>query len=369
MKVLITGSNGFISKNLISFLSLNKEIEIYKYNRDSTLEDLYKYTRDCDFVYHLAGVNRPKDISDFEKDNVDFTKVLLTMLKENNNKCPIMISSSIQASLDNEYGKSKKLEEELVIKYGKENNVKTFIYRFNNIFGKWCKPNYNSVIATWCYNIANDIDIKVDDKSKKLTLCYIDDVCIELIKCLRNKEHRKDGFCYVSKSYTKTLGYISKLIKDFKNNDKNILVPLTGNDFIKKLYSTYISYVPLNNLAVDLNEHKDNRGIFCELVRTSKNGQISFSTTYPNIIRGSHYHHTKIERFIVIKGKAKIEFEHILDHTKYELEVSSDKLKYITIPSGYNHTINNVGDDELVLVIWANELYDSNNSDTYIMEE
>ncbi len=367
MKVLVTGSNGFVGKNLISFLNLNKDIEIYKYDRNSTLKDLNKYTKDCDFVYHLAGSNRPKDIREYHKDNVTFTEVLLDNLKSNNNKCPIMISSSVQANLDNDYGKSKKLEEELVLKYGKDNDIKTFIYRFYNIFGKWCKPNYNSVIATWCYNIANNLEIKIDDKSKKLTLCYIDDVCIELLKCLNNKEHRKDGFCYVPKSYTKTLGYISKLIRSFKDN--NIFVPTTGNDFIKKLYSTYISYIPFKNIIVDLEEHRDDRGCFCELVRTTKNGQISFSTTHPNIVRGGHYHHTKIERFIVIKGKAKIEFENIIDHSKYELEVSSDKLQYVTIPPGYNHIINNIGNDELVLIIWTNELYDKKNPDTYIMEE
>ncbi len=369
MKVLVTGSNGFVGRNLISNLSLNKEIEIYKYSRNNTLEDLEKYTKDCDFVFHLAGVNRPKDTKEFMIGNYELLKELLDLLKKNKNNCPIMISSSVQATLDNDYGKSKKAAEELLFEYGKENNVKVFVYRFPNLFGKWCKPNYNSVIATWCYNVAHNIDIKVDDPSKELTLAYIDDVCNELINCLDNKENKDGDYCIVPNTYKKSLGEISDLIKSFKENDRGIMVPSTGDEFTKDLYATYISYVPLNELVVDLEEHRDNRGVFCELVRTKEAGQVSVSTTNPNIVRGGHYHNTKMERFIVIKGKARIEFEHVIDHNKYEFEVSGDKLQYVTIPVGYQHSINNIGDDELVLILWANELFDPNRQDTYVMEE
>lgn len=367
MKVLITGSNGFVGKNLISNLSLNDDIEIYKYDKDNTLEELERYTTDCDFVYHLAGVNRPQNKEEFMEGNFGFTSVLLDLLKKNNNKCPIMISSSIQAELDNDYGKSKKAGEDLILQYGRTNNIKVFVYRFPNLFGKWCRPNYNSVIATWCNNVAHNEQIRVDDPSKELNLAYIDDVCNELIKCLDNKETKNGDYCIVPITYKKTLGEISNLIKSFKYNDRGIMVPSTGDTFIKDLYATYISYVPLKELVVDLEEHRDNRGVFCELVRTKEAGQVSVSTTNPNIVRGGHYHNTKMERFIVIKGKAKIEFEHVIDHNKYEFIVSGDKLQYVTIPVGYQHSINNIGEDELVLILWANELFDSNIPDTYVM--
>ena len=369
MKVLVTGSNGFIGKNLISNLSLNKEIEIYKYDKNSTEKELEKYTKDCDFVFHLAGVNRPEKTEEFMEGNFGFTSTLLDYLKKNKNKAPIMISSSIQAELDNDYGKSKKAGEDLILKYGKDNKVKTFVYRFPNVFGKWSRPNYNSVIATWCYNISHNLEIQVNDPAKELTLVYIDDVCKELINCLSDNENRKGDYCYVPITYKKTLGEISSLIKSFKENDRKIMVPSTGDNFTKYLYATYISYVPLEELVVDLEEHRDNRGVFCELVRTKEAGQVSVSTTNPEIVRGGHYHNTKMERFIVIKGKAKIEFEHVIDHNKFEFIVSGDKLQYVTIPVGYQHSINNIGDDELVLILWANELFDPEISDTYVMEE
>lgn len=369
MKILVTGANGFVGKNLISFLSLSKEIEIFRYDIDSTNEELDKYTKECDFVYHLAGVNRPQNPEEYMKGNFGFTNILLDKLKENGNNCPIMISSSIQAELDSEYGKSKKAGEDLIFNYGKENNSKTYVFRFPNLFGKWCRPNYNSVIATWCYNVSHNIDIQVNDEIKEMTLCYIDDVCYELIKCLDDTVHKEGNYCYIPIIYKKTLGTIANQIKSFKENSNSILLPSTGDDFIKKLYATYISYVPLNEMVVDLQEHKDERGVFCELFRTKEAGQVSVSTTNPYVVRGGHYHHTKMERFIVVKGTAKIEFEHIITHEKIEFTVSGDKLQYVTIPVGYQHSINNIGNDELVLVIWANELFNPEIPDTYVMEE
>ena len=232
MKVLVTGSNGFVGRNLISNLSLNKDIEIYKYDKDSTPEELDNYTKDCDFVFHLAGVNRPQNPEEFMEGNFGFTSTLLDTLKKNNNKCPIMISSSIQAELDNDYGKSKKAGEDILFKYAQDNNVEVFVYRFPNLFGKWCKANYNSVIATWCYNVSHNIEIKVDDPSKILNLAYIDDVCNELIKCLDNKETKDGEFCIVPITYTKTLGEIASLIKSFKDNDRGIMV-MTATYYIR----------------------------------------------------------------------------------------------------------------------------------------
>ena len=368
MKVLVTGANGFVGKNLRSELSLHEEIEVFCYDKDSTEEELEQYTKECDFVFHLAGVNRPQDPKEFMEGNFGFTSTLLEKLKEHQNKAPIMISSSIQAELDNDYGKSKKAGEDLIFQYGEENAVKVYVYRFPNVFGKWCRPNYNSVIATWCYNVSHNLDIQVNDPSKELTLVYIDDVCEEIVKCLEDNPTREKEYCKVPITYTKTLGEISNLIKSFKENDKGIMVPSTGDEFTKDLYATYISYVPLEEMVVDLVEHRDNRGVFCELIRTKEAGQVSVSTTNPNIVRGGHYHHTKMERFIVIKGKAKIEFEHVLTHEKYEFEVSGDHLQYVTIPVGYQHSINNIGEDELILILWANELFDSNDPDTFVME-
>jgi len=367
MNVLITGSEGFVGKNLRSELSLHKDIEVLCYDKNNTMDELDNYTKECDFVFHLAGVNRPQNPEEFMEGNFGFTSVLLEQLKKHNNKAPIMLSSSIQAELDNDYGKSKKAGEELLFQYGKDNNVKVYVYRFPNLFGKWCRPNYNSVIATFCNNIATNQEITVNDENKELTLSYIDDVCEEIVKCLDDNPTRNGEYCKVPVSYTKTLGYIANLIKSFKSNDKGIMVPSTGDEFTKKLYSTYISYVPLNEMVVDLTEHRDERGVFCELVRTKEAGQISVSTTNPNIVRGGHYHHTKMERFIVIKGKAKIEFEHVLTHEKIEFIVDGNKLQYVTIPVGYQHSINNIGDDELVLILWANELFDSNRPDTFTM--
>ena len=368
MKVLITGANGFVGKNLKSELTLHEGIEVFCYGRENTLEELDKYTKECDFVFHLAGVNRPKNPEEFMKGNFEFTNILLSKLKENKNKAPIMMASSIQAELDNDYGKSKKAGEDLLFEYSKENKVKVYIYRFPNLFGKWCKPNYNSVVATFCSNIANNKDITINDESKKLKLAYIDDVCEEIVKCLKDTPTKKGEFCKVPITYTRSLGYIAELIKSFKDNATGIMVPSTGDEFTKKLYATYISYVPLNEMVVDLTEHRDNRGVFCELVRTKEAGQISVSTTNPNIVRGGHYHHTKMERFIVIKGKARIEFEHVLTHEKIEFEVSGEKLQYVTIPVGYQHSINNISDDELILILWANELFDPDRPDTFVME-
>lgn len=368
MKVLITGANGFIGKNLRSFLSSNKELEVFCYDMESTPDELDKYTKECDFVYHLAGVNRPQDPKEFMEENYGFTSILLNKLEENNNKAPIMVSSSIQAKLDNEYGKSKKAGEDLIFEYGRKNDVNVYVYRFPNLFGKWCRPNYNSVIATFCNNIAHNEDITVNNQNTELTLAYIDDVCEEIIKCLEDKPTKNGKYCVVPITYTKSLGYIADLIKSFKQDDREIMVPTTGDVFIKKLYATYISYVPLKEMVVDLTEHRDDRGVFCELIRSKECGQVSVSTTNPNILRGGHYHHTKMERFIVIRGKAEIEFEHVLTHEKIKFEVSGDKLQYVTIPVGYQHRINNVGNNELILILWANELFDENKSDTYVME-
>ena len=370
MKVLITGSNGFVAKNLISNLRLNEEIEIFEYNRNSSLEDLKKYTKDCDFVYHLAGVNRPKDVSEFMEGNYDFTNLLLSCLKENNNKCPIMISSSTQAELDNDYGKSKRAGEQLVFAYGKENNVKTFVYRFPNLFGKWCRPNYNSVIATWCYNIANGLDITVNDENKELTLCYIDDVVCELLDLLEGKEHRNGDYCYVPIMHKVTLVKIVELLNKFKNQANTLIIPeIPNNSFEKKLYSTYLSYLPEDKVKFELKMKIDDRGSFTELLKTENCGQFSVNISKPGIIKGQHWHHSKWEFFMVVSGHALIQERQVGTDKILEFEVSGDKHEAIHMLPGYTHNIINLSSTEnLITVMWANEIFDNNHPDTYFEE-
>lgn len=365
MKVLVTGSNGFIGKNLISHLQEIEDVEVIKYDKENSFEEIEKNIEEVDFIYHLAGVNRPKDNSEFFKGNTDLTKQILDLIESKNLSIPFLITSSIQAIRDNDYGKSKKLAEEVVFEYGKNNPA--YVYRLHNVFGKWCRPNYNSVVATFCNNIAKGIDISIDDPNTELNLIYIDDIVKEFINVLYSKKasFKENNYCIISPRYNITLGELAAHIKSFKNSMNSISVPNTGNDFVKKLYSTYISYVPLKELAVSAKKNVDERGSFTELVRTEQCGQFSISMSKPGIVRGNHYHHTKLERFIVIKGHAKIKFTSVIDNTSYEFEVSDKDIKIVTIPVGYTHNIENVGESEMILAIWCNELFDKNYPDTY----
>ncbi len=381
MKILVTGSNGFVGKNLIASLyniknnkdrtrpNLNIE-EIYEYNRNSSIDDLKKYTKTCDFVFHLAGVNRPKETSEFMEGNYDLTKLILDSLKENSNFCPLMISSSTQAELDNDYGKSKKAGEDLVFDYGKSNNVKVGVYRFPNLFGKWCKPNYNSVIATWCYNIANDLDITVNDESKELTLCYIDDVICELLDLLEGKEHRDGNYCYVPIMHKVTLGKIVEYLNKFKNQTNSLIMPeIPNNSFEKKLYSTYLSYLPKDKVIFDLKMNVDDRGSFTELLKTENCGQFSVNISKPGITKGQHWHHSKWEFFMVVSGHALIQERQVGTDKVLEFEVSGDKHQAVHMLPGYTHNIINLSKtDNLVTVMWANEIFDNNHPDTYFEE-
>lgn len=364
MKVIITGSNGFIGKNLVSHMQEMSNIELIKFDKDDDFQIIKDNIKDTSFIFHLAGINRPNDNKDFYEGNFNLTKELVDLINERNPDCKLMISSSIQASLDNDYGKSKKLAEDYV-----KNNIKnSYIFRFHNVFGKWCKPNYNSVIATFCNNIANDLSIRVDDPNKELELIYIDDICYSLLNLLvGNKDNieYRDGIYYINPRYKVTLGKVVELLNEFKSDMNSIYVPSTGNDFIKKLFATYVSYLPLEKDVTDTNKHVDERGSFTELVRTFTSGQFSISTSKPGVIRGNHYHHTKMERFIVVKGKAKITFESVIDNTRKEFYVDDSNIQIVTIPVGYTHNIENIGDDEMILILWCNELFDEKRPDTY----
>ena len=365
MKVLITGANGFIGKNLVSHMQELENVEIITFTKDDDFKKIEDNINDIDFIFHLAGVNRPKDSKEFYLGNSDLTKQIVDLIKDKN--IPILLSSSIQAEKDNDYGKSKKIAED----YIRDNLDNYFIYRLHNVFGKWCKPNYNSVVATFCNNIANGLDITINDRKTELNLIYIDDIIYEFLKVMATKEpsEKVDDICYINPRYNVTLGYIADKLYEFNDSMNSIYVPNTGDEFTKKLYSTFISYLPLERTVTEAKKNVDHRGAFVELVRTNECGQFSVSFSKPGIVRGNHYHHTKLERFIVIKGKAKISFSSVLDpDDNYSFEVSEDKIEVVTIPVGYTHNIENIGDSEMILAIWCNELFDKDKPDTYYKE-
>jgi UDP-2-acetamido-2,6-beta-L-arabino-hexul-4-ose reductase len=368
MKILVTGAKGFIGKNLIAELRNRKYTVIFEYDMDTDLALLEQYCSEADFVFHLAGVNRPKDQSEFMEGNFGFTSTLLATLSEYKNNCPIMISSSIQAELDNPYGKSKKAGEDLLFRYGKETGAKVLVYRFPNVFGKWCRPNYNSAVATFCHNIAHDLPITVNDPNVKMNLVYIDDVVEELIKALNGKENKVEDFCEVPVVHNLTLGEIVDLIYSFKKSREERAVPDMSDAFIKKLYSTYLSYLPEDKFSYELKMNVDNRGSFTEFVRTPERGQVSVNISKPRITKGNHWHHTKNEKFLVVSGKGVIRFRRIDADEIIEYFVSGEKMEVVDIPTGYTHNIENLGDTDMVTIMWANEGFDPERPDTYFLE-
>jgi len=363
MKVLVTGSGGFIGKNLISHLNEIENIEIVTFDREDKFEKIVKEIDSIDFIFHLAGINRPKDNKEFYEGNTDLTKDLINLVGSKN--IPLVITSSIQAAKDNDYGKSKKMAEDIVKDYAE--NSKAYIYRLNNVFGKWCRPNYNSVVATFCNNIANDLEISINDPSSEIELIYIDDIVKEFISVMNGNEpsNINDGFAYIKPLYTTTVGEVADMLYSFKDSMNGIMVPSTGDDFTKKLYSTFVSYMPMEKMAISAKKNTDERGSFTELTRTMSAGQFSISFSKPGVVRGNHYHHTKMERFIVVKGHAKIGFTNIVTGDSYEFEVDDSDIKIVTIPVGFTHNIENIGDDEMILAIWCNELFDKENPDTF----
>ena len=368
MKILVTGAKGFIGKNLIAELKSQKYTNIYEYDMDSTLEDLDQYSRDCEFVFHLAGVNRPKDQKEFLEGNFGFTSVLLDNLNKYNNKASIMLASSIQALLDNPYGVSKKAGEDLLFGYGQETGAKVLIYRFPNVFGKWCRPNYNSAVATFSYNIANNLPITVNDPNVVMNLIYIDDLVRELINGLKGNENKKDDFCYVEPVHTVKLGEIVNLLYSFKDSRNDRSIPNTADPFTKKLYANYLSYLPKDQFSYDLKMNVDHRGSFTEFLKTPDRGQVSINISKPNIVKGNHWHHTKNEKFLVVSGKGVIRFRKIDETEVLEYFVSGDKLQVVDIPPGYTHNIENLGDTDMVTVMWANEKFDPERPDTIFVE-
>jgi len=368
MKILVTGSKGFIGKNLIAELKNRGYEDIFEFNRDTDKSLLNKYTKECDFVFHLAGVNRPKNEEEFMKGNFGFTFELLELLKKHNNKAPILITSSIQAERDNPYGRSKRAGEYLVFTYGKNTGAKVLVYRLPNVFGKWCRPNYNSAIATFCHNIAHDLPITMNDPSVVMNLVYIDDVVEEFIRALNGNENRAGDFCEIPIVHTITLGEIVDLIYSFKRSREERSIPNMSDEFTKKLYSTYLSYLPKDKFSYELKMNVDNRGSFTEFIKTLHRGQVSVNISKPGITKGNHWHHTKNEKFLVVSGEGVIRFRKIDSDEIIEYYVSGDKLEVVDIPPGYTHNIENLGDTDMVTIMWANEPFDPDKPDTYYLE-
>lgn len=370
MKVLVTGAGGFIGQNLTVELEKREGVEVLAFDVDTPLELLEEYCRECDFVYNLAGVNRPEHVEEFMEGNFGFATTLVETLKKYGNTCPIMNASSIQAALENPYGKSKKAGEDMLFAYGKEVGAEIYIYRFPNVFGKWCRPNYNSAVATFCHNIANNLPIQVNDRSTVMNLVYIDDVVEELLQALDRHPHvNLDGYCFVPTVHEITLGEIVTLLYSFRESRNNLMIPdMTENSFEKKLYSTYLSYLPTDNFAYPLVMHEDERGSFTEILKSVNHGQVSINISKPGIVKGNHWHHTKNEKFVVVSGQGLIRFRKHGSEEIIEYHVSGEKLEIVDIPTGYTHSIVNEGDTDLVTLMWCNECFNPGKPDT-IYEE
>ena len=377
MNILITGAKGFVGRNLVSPLyniqtgkaknyAVSSDIKVFEYDIDNDAAELETYCKNADFVFNLAGVNRPKDQTEFMQGNFGFASVLLNTLKKYHNTCPVMISSSTQAALDNPYGESKRAGEELLFRYAAETGAKVLVYRFPNVVGKWCRPNYNSAVATFCNNIANDLSIQVNDPSVVMHLVYIDDVVDELIAALSGNEHRLGNYCEVPVVHTISLGGIVDLLYSFKSIPEKLTVPDLRDAFTKKLYSTYLSYLPKEKISYPLKMNIDERGSFTEIIRTPDRGQFSVNISKPGITKGQHWHHTKNEKFVVVSGHGLIQLRKIGTEEVINFEVSGDKIEVVEMIPGYTHNIINLSETEdLVTFMWANEAFDPDKPDTY----
>lgn len=369
MKILVTGAKGFIGRNLIAELNNRGYGTVFQYDVDSTPEQLDLYLGECDFVFHLAGVNRPQKEEEFMEGNFGFTSVLLNGLKEKGNKAPILITSSIQALLDNPYGQSKKAGEDLLFKYQSETSTKVFVYRLQNVFGKWCRPNYNSVVATFCHNIANNLPITINDREKQISLVYVDDVVNTLISAMEGKEVcAKDGLYYVMTVYPVKLGEIADLIYSFQTARQDLQIPDMSDPLTKKLYSTYLSYLPKNQFSYPLKMNEDSRGSFTEFLKSQERGQVSVNISKPGITKGNHWHHTKNEKFLVVSGQGVIRFRKIDEDQIIEYHLDGSKLEVVDIPPGYTHNITNIGNTDMVTIMWANEIFDPEKPDTFALQ-
>jgi UDP-2-acetamido-2,6-beta-L-arabino-hexul-4-ose reductase len=364
MNILVTGAVGFIGQNLCVFLQEAGFDNIEKITRDDSNESIVKKVKYADFIYHLAGVNRPKNDDEFKKGNTDLTQRIIDILVKNGRKTPILLTSSIQAELDNPYGDSKAGAEQAVVAYQQKTGAAAYIYRLPNVFGKWCRPNYNSAVATFCYNTINNLPITINNPDVALNLVYIDDVCQTFVGLLTEAPKTAEEFSYVEPVYQTTVGKVVALLTEFKESRESMISARVGEGFIRALYSTYISYLAPAQFAYDVIRHSDERGTFVEMLKTKDAGQFSFFTAHSGITRGGHYHHTKTEKFLVINGKASFKFRHISTGEFYELIVDGEESRIVETAPGWSHDVTNIGDNELVVMLWANEIFDRQKPDT-----
>lgn len=363
--VLITGSEGFIGRNLWVTLQQRDDLTLFGFDAQDDPARLPELVSRADFVFHLAGVNRPKDPGEFTIGNTGLTEEICSLLAATGRKVPLLISSSTQAELNNPYGVSKRQAEDAVFSYGHQTGASTYVYRLANVFGKWCRPNYNSAVATFCNNIAHDLPIQVNDPEVMMSLVYVDDVVSEFIAALIDQPLRGESFCAVQSVHTLKLGQIAELIYSFKASRDERSVPNLSDSFTKKLYSTYLSYLPVDGFSYLLTMNVDQRGSFTEFIKTPDRGQISVNISKPGITKGDHWHHTKNEKFLAVSGKGVIRFRRIGTDEIIEYHVSGEKLEVVDVPTGYTHNISNTGEGDLVTIMWCNEIYDPLNPDTY----
>lgn len=364
--VLVTGANGFVGKNLVECLSRLDDVTTLVFNRGDSADNLQCLINKCDFIFHTAGVNRPVNTDDFDLVNVGLTDRVIDCIKISGRKIPIAYTSSIQTEINNPYGISKKNAEGHLIKFNKETYNPVYIYRLPNLFGKWCKPNYNSVVATFCYNISHNIEIVISDKNKILELAYIDDAVRSFVNILSIENSEKEyEYVNIDKTFRTTLGELSDKIIKIKKSRENLVIPCLEDEFMKYLYATYLSYLDHDDFSYPLEVKRDNRGWLTEIIKSEYAGQIFVSKSYAGIVRGNHYHDTKAEKFCLIQGKAVIKFRNILNNEVINYYVSDEKIEIVDIPPGYTHSIENIGDNEMIVIFWADKIFDPDGPDTY----
>lgn len=370
-KVLITGANGFVGKNLQLHLAERKDVQVLSFTRENDVAQLPSLLQEVDFVFHLAGVNRPQDPQEFSVGNAELTQVLCqavgAVASDTGRKIPVVYTSSTQAARENPYGQSKRLAEEALFALQRALGVPVHVFRLPNVFGKWCKPNYNSAVATFCHNIARDLPIQVNDPAAALTLVYVDDVVERFIQLLDGADAMvdADGFAVVVPQYTTTVGELAAQIQTFKDSRSTLMTERVGTGMVRALYATYVSYLPVEAFTYTVPMYGDTRGVFAEMLKTPDCGQFSYFTAHPGITRGGHYHHTKTEKFLVIKGQARFKFCHMQTGEAYELVTSGDKAEIVETVPGWTHDITNIGSDEMIVMLWANEVFDRARPDTF----
>jgi UDP-2-acetamido-2,6-beta-L-arabino-hexul-4-ose reductase len=364
MQVLVTGAHGFIAKNLIAHLCRRQDTRVIEITRESSADVLERAVAQSDFVFHLAGVNRPTDPGDFQLGNVDFTQRLCESLLASGRGTPILFTSSTQAAAENPYGVSKQAAERLIFDYGRQGGARTYVYRLPNVFGKWCRPNYNSVVATFCHHIARDEPIRMDNPAASLTLVYIDDVVSAFLAALEEKVE-SGASCTVEPQYSLTVGALAEQLRAFRASRDSLVTERVGVGLARALYATYVSALPLDHFSYTVPKYEDPRGTFVEMLKTRDSGQFSFFTAHPGVTRGGHYHHTKTEKFLVIKGQARFRFSHLVSGDFHELFTSGNSPEIVETIPGWAHDITNVGSDEMVVMLWANEIFDRARPDTY----